>query len=173
MILIVSGTNKVNSNSKKIADYYYKLINERSSGVSRLFLDEIEFDFIRPDMYSEHSESLINIQQNYFDPATKVLFVIPEYNGSIPGILKLLIDALDVRSAFRNKKATIVGVATGRAGNLRGLDHLMSILQHMQVNVMPGSVPISKVAELINNDGTVDEATNKVIDQHIKKFLEY
>jgi NAD(P)H-dependent FMN reductase len=173
MILVVSGTNKANSNSRKIAEFYFNLISQKFDDVKRLYLDEVDFSFIRSDMYSDHSADLVNLQKQYFDPATKILFVIPEYNGSIPGILKLLIDALDVRPAFRDKKATIVGVATGRAGNLRGLDHLMSILQHMQMNVMPGSLPISKVGDLIDNNGAIDESTNKVIDQHISKFLKF
>ena len=173
MILIISGTNKKNSNTRIIANDYLNRISTKYGKVKLLCLDEIPFDFISTDMYSNHSNTIAEIQNNYINPANKFIFIIPEYNGSIPGILKLLIDSLDVKRAFRDKKATMVGVATGRAGNLRGIDHLSGILQHMHVTVMPGSLPISKVSNLVDNEGNIQGETVTAIEKHISNFISF
>jgi chromate reductase, NAD(P)H dehydrogenase (quinone) len=173
MILIISGTNKINSNTRFIANDYLNRLRLKHDKVTLLGLDEITFDFVSTGMYGNHSTTIKEIQNVHLNPATKFLFVIPEYNGSMPGILKLLIDSVDVRAAFNNKKAALVGVATGRAGNLRGLDHLAGVLQHMGVTVMPGSLPISKVGDILDIDGRVQGPTIKAIDKHIDNFLKF
>ena len=63
---------------------------------------------------------------------------------------------------FRGKKAALVGVASGRAGNLRGLDHLTDILHHLQVEVLSFKVPISKLDEVLDENGAV--ANKEILD---------
>ena len=85
--------------------------------------------------------------------ADKFWFVFPEYNGGIPGMLKLFLDAISVRAykaTFHGKKACLTGISTGRAGNLRGLDQLTNILNYLQVIVHPNKVPISSISRLKN-----------------------
>jgi NAD(P)H-dependent FMN reductase len=173
MITIISGTNKRNSNSRLIAEHYQKALTEKGHDVKMLCLSEVDFGFVNNKMYSDRPEGVNDLQSEYFDPAEKFIFVVPEYNGSIPGALKLLIDALDVRSAFREKKAALAGVATGRAGNLRGLDHLTGILHHMRTNVMPGNLPISKVKEFLDKEGNLDPDTYRLIRDHADRFLKF
>mgnify|MGYP001822238951 CR=1 FL=1 len=173
MITIISGTNKKDSNSRFIARHYLNALAGKEQEVKMLCLSEIDFSFINNMMYSDRPEYVRELQSEYFNPAEKFIFVVPEYNGSIPGALKFLIDALDVRSAFRDKKAALVGVATGRAGNLRGLDHLTGILQHMRTNVMPGNLPISKVKDFLDAEGNLDPDTNKLIEDHVSRLIKY
>jgi len=139
-----------------------------------LALDDIPYDFVTDTMYDKKSPSIPKLQEQVFNPTQKFVFVLPEYNGSIPGVLKLLIDALDVRQAFEGKKAALTGVATGRAGNLRGLDHMASILIHMRVTVMPYMLPISRVKDELDIKGELNnQATEKVVHAHVKSILEF
>ena len=67
----------------------------------------------------------------------------------------------------------MVGVADGRAGNLRGMDHLASIIHHLGGFVHPKSQPISKVSELVSQGQITDAATMDILDKMMKEFLEY
>lgn len=125
------------------------------------------------EAYDNTSIELSKIQSEVFDPSSRFIFIIPEYHGSMPGILKLLIDVLDAKTAFKNKKAALVGIATGRAGNLRGMDHLSSVLQHMGVTVMPYMLPVSRVQDELTDLHTLKEPTLKVVNRHIDEFLAF
>lgn len=174
MITVISGTNKKDSLTRVIASLYYSRLRSMNIDTRFLSLEDIDYSFINSQMYGNHPSQILKLQKEVFDPTKKFVFVLPEYNGSIPGVLKLLIDALDVRTAFQGKKAALTGVATGRAGNLRGLDHLASILQHMRVTVMPHMLPISKVKDELDVLGELNNpATQKVVNAHVASILEF
>ena len=67
-----------------------------------------------------------------------------------------------------------MGVSSGRAGNLRGMDHLTGILNYLGIHVHPNKLPISSVLGLLNEQGHIkDEMTIKVIDKQIKDVLSW
>ncbi len=106
--------------------------------------------------------------------ADAVIIVSPEYNGSYPGMFKGFIDASDVKKCFQNKKACLVGVAEGRAGNLRGMEHLTNILNYLKINVYHNKLPISRVDTLMDAQGNLTDAdTLKVIDWQLEGFLKF
>jgi NAD(P)H-dependent FMN reductase len=117
------------------------------------------------------------IEDELLIPSHKFLFVIPEYNGSFPGILKLFVDAASIRSKmsiFKGKKAALVGVATGRAGNIRGLEHFTSVMMFMGVSVLPNLLPISAINKLLNaSQNITDEGTLKSIEKQVDEFLKF
>ncbi|MEL6925942.1 MAG: NAD(P)H-dependent oxidoreductase, partial [Bacteroidota bacterium] len=123
------------------------------------------------------TQSLSDIQDRIMIPAGKFVYVMPEYNGGFPGIVKLFIDACSVReyaATFKGKKAALVGVATGRAGNLRGLDHMSGVLNHVGTIVMPNKLPISSISKLQNGHGNIDDPdTLKTLDQYVEDFLSF
>ncbi len=75
---------------------------------------------------------------------------------------------------FKNKKAALVGVASGRAGNLRGMDHLAESLNHMGAVTLPSRMPYSGMADLMDDKGNVvDEETLKTIRKHAEEFVAF
>ncbi|MCC6838141.1 MAG: NAD(P)H-dependent oxidoreductase, partial [Bacteroidia bacterium] len=92
---------------------------------------------------------------------------------SYPGILKLFFDAIHP-DLNRGKKVGLVGVASGRAGNLRGMEHLTGVLNYLGMHVHPNKLPISSVLALINESGDlVDLNTLKVLEKHISDFTQW
>lgn len=122
-------------------------------------------------------EKLKALQDNFLIPAQKFIWISPEYNGSFPGILKLFIDAISVRSyedTFPGKKSALIGVTTGRSGNIRGLDHLTGVLMHMRSIIYPWLLPISRVNELIDTGGKLThDRTITTLDDHLRGFLRF
>ena len=173
MITLISGTNRVHSLTEKFSRIYFELMKEKFPAVHFFNLAHLPPSIMEMEVYDNAPNELTKIQLEVFDASSKFVFIIPEYNGSMPGIVKLLIDVLDCKTAFNNKKASLVGIATGRAGNLRGMDHLSSILQHMGVTVMPYMLPVSRVQDELTNLHTLTEPTLKVVNRHIDEFIAF
>lgn len=171
MITIISATNRPNSNTLKIAKNYAQLM-EKQGVESKLFsLESLPADFTKTDLYNQRSENFQQLLNEYIIPAKKFVLIVPEYNGSFPGILKTFIDAVhpDIN---RGKMVALVGVSSGRAGNLRGLDHLTGILHYLGMHILPNKLPVSSVLTLLNADGTLkDENTIKVLEKQIGEFV--
>ncbi|HEX2683597.1 MAG TPA: NAD(P)H-dependent oxidoreductase, partial [Ferruginibacter sp.] len=114
MISIISGTNRKYSNTYKIAREYQHILKDKGHEAGILSLEDM-------DVFSYNS-SFEAIENNMLIPSTHLVIISPEYNGSFPGILKLLFDNSRSHEMWYHKKALLTGVATGRAGNLRGMD---------------------------------------------------
>jgi chromate reductase len=178
MITIISGTNRKNSECLSFATYYYELIKgQTSEEVKLLALENIDHSWFHDDMYTKQSEALTEVQEEYILPADKFVFFIPEYNGGFPGVIKLFIDACSVREYsrnFQNKKAALVGVASGRAGNLRGMDHLAGVLNYLGTTTMPNKLPISSIKKLKDDNGLInDKETIDVMSQHALDLIAF
>ena len=177
MILIISGTNRNDSNTKLISGYIMKCLEEESDEeVHLLLLNEMPEGVLTDSMYDIVSPELAAIQDLYVIPSNKWIIVSPEYNGSFPGVLKLFIDAISVRKYndnFADKNVALVGVASGRGGNLRGLEHLTGILHYLKMHVYYQKLPISRVEELVNNNGELEQLTQMEIKNMIKGFLKF
>ena len=173
MITVISATNRPNSNTHKIASSYMQLLEKQGVAAKLFSLERLSPDMHFIDLYGKHSEKFQQLLQEYIIPAEKFVFVVPEYNGSYPGILKLFIDAVhpDVN---RGKKAALVGVSSGRAGNLRGMDHLTGVLHYLEIYVHPNKLPVSSVLALLNEKGAIkDENTIKVLEKQIGEFIKW
>ena len=165
MITIISGTNRDN-NTKKVAKEYQRFLKARNIDTLLLSLDEQNV-FIR-------DESFIKMENEFLKPATKFIIIMPEYNGSYPGILKLMIDNTDIVKIWWHKKVLLTGVSTGRAGNLRGMDHLTGSLLYMKMLVHPNRLPISVVDKLLDAaDHFSNTATINAINTQLDEFLSF
>lgn len=158
MITIISASNRVGNLSALFANYCKQELERRGEEVKLFELNSLPESINLNSVYEYDSSVFAKIAKEYIEAAEKFLFVVPEYNGSFPGILKLFIDAIHP-SKFKDKKAALIGVAAGRAGNLRGMDHLSDILNYLQVAVMPQKLPISRINQLIDDLEIHDEVT--------------
>lgn len=89
-----------------------------------------------------------------------LLIASPEYNSSISGAFKNMIDwvsrpdegrpSLD---CFSGKVAGIMSAAAGGLGGMRMLPHLRSLLQNIQITVVPNMVGIPAAHAAFNEDG--------------------
>jgi len=152
MNLIISGTNRKHSNSLKVANFYQKELLKRGEEFEILSLEELPADIIVTDLYGNRSEAFAAIQEKVSE-AKKFVFIIPEYNGSYPGVLKLFIDACSFPASFYHKKAALVGVSSGKYGNIRGVDHFTGVCNYMRMHVLPLKMHIP----LIQNELTEEE----------------
>lgn len=163
MYTIISGTNRIGSHTEKVAREYQRILKNKN--IDAVIFTLKDFDVLRksPEFLKKESEILI--------PTKKFIFIIPEYNGSYPGVLKAMIDNSDIRKDWNYKKALLTGVATGRAGNLRGMDHLSDTLHYMKMNVFYNKLPISVIDKVMDKEGNLDEETLRVINNQLDEFI--
>jgi len=178
--LVLLGTNRDKPLSGIIATQINLLLDQKGLKYKFLSLGDLDAQNYGPEMYlkEKRSTELTKLQEETMIPAKKWIIIMPEYNGSMPGVLKAFIDLMSlkkVKETFHFKKVLLIGVAAGRAGNLRGMDHLSGILNHMKMNVFPVKQPISKIEDFVDvsdykiTDSGVSDLLSKLIDQ----FNEY
>lgn len=180
MITVISGSNRRGSECLTFARQYQTILKHLSDvPVQLLAMESIPHDYFFPEMYQKGNQapSLSAIQDEFIIPTQKMVYVISEYNGSYPGALKIFLDACSTRdrdSSFKHKKAALVGIASGRAGNLRGMDHLSDVLNHLGTVVLPNKLPISRIFSLMNEQGAItDVPTLEVMQAQAQEFLDF
>ena len=173
MITIISGTNRPHSNTLKLAKYYQKSLLKRGQESQLFSLEALPDTIIKTDLYGKRSEAFKPIQE-MMSSTEKFLFIIPEYNGSFPGVLKTFIDACDFPESFYDKKACLVGLSSGRYGNIRGLDHFAGICSYLHLNVLPLRLHISSIKlEMNDSHDLFKEDTLKFTAEQMDKFIEF
>lgn len=168
---LILGTHRPGNLSSVIFDFVGACLEERRVIVRRLRMEDLPADFLYGNEVLGSGGAVDQIARKYIAEVSKFFFVIPEYNGSFPGILKAFIDVVKP-DYFRDKKAALVGVATGRAGNLRGCDHLADVLMHLGTVVMPGALPISSLHTLLNEHRKLrDTQTCEGLRSYVDRFI--
>ena len=171
MITIISATNRTGSSTLKVAKYYQQKLIEKGAEAGLLSLMDLPTTLIATDLYGKRSAEFEPIQ-DVVTKTDKFIFIIPEYNGSFPGVLKAFIDACDFPQSFYDKKAALVGVSAGKYGNIRGVDHFTGVCHYMHLNVMPLKIHIGSVkSEFDENFNLFKEDTVKFTDEQMDKFI--
>jgi NAD(P)H-dependent FMN reductase len=173
MTLIISATNRSDSNSLKISQYYQKQLQQQGVDAQILALTDLPESIINNGKYGTINPDMVAIQE-LITNSQKFIFVVPEYNGSFPGILKLLIDSLKFPDSFFNKKSALVGHSTGKYGNIRGIDHLTGICNYVNLHVLPLKIHIPYINKEIDEHGDFfKEDTIKFTQQQINQFVNF
>lgn len=144
--------------------------------VERLAPSELSFEHVRIDhlpLYNQDFDSdyppVCQQLKAQIKAVDALLFVTPEYNRSIPGVLK---NAIDIASrpygtnAFANKPGAVIGISVGNTGTALAQQHLRNVLAYLDVAVMGQPEVFLKFS-----DGLIDEDGNIGVDS-IKKFLQ-
>jgi NAD(P)H-dependent FMN reductase len=139
-------------------------LTELGQAAQLLDLAEVKLELFVREMYdaSKMAPDLKNLQRQYISEVKKLVFFVPEYNGSYPGVLKLFLDGISVNEYSRNfkgKYVALAGVASGRAGNLRGMDHLSASIGYMGAWVLPNKLPLSNIEAMLTDGKLTDEST--------------
>ncbi|MBL8995107.1 MAG: NAD(P)H-dependent oxidoreductase, partial [Spirochaetia bacterium] len=97
-----------------------------------------------PESFKPYAEAILN--------ADGLVIVTPEYNGSMPGILKYFIDLLKFPESFEHKPVAFIGLG-GRFGALRPVEHLMQVFSYRNAHLFPERVFISEIKKQMSANG--------------------
>jgi NAD(P)H-dependent FMN reductase len=156
MITIISATNRIESFTAGVAATYAEIAMKNNLPCRLVELTNFPSFPVDDSVYRKGENPFREFAHDVFNTSERLLIVAPEYNGSFPGILKMLIDCADPE-IYRGKKVALTGVASGRAGNLRGMDHLTGIFQYLKSHVYYDKLPISQIRSLVNENRIVSD----------------
>jgi len=139
-----------------------------------LSLTDLPEGIIHPEMYEKHKLESWEPVQNLVTATSKFLFIIPEYNGSFPGILKLFIDTCKFPESFSWKKTALLGVSTGKYGNIRGVEHFTGVCHYLNMYVLPLRLHIPYIHKEFDENGDLfKEDTLKFTNQQLEQFIKF
>jgi len=174
MITIVSCTNRKNSVSLEIAKQYQTILAELGAEANILSLEELPEDYLNIALYENVGKSQqFNILREKMNFANKLVFIIPEYNGSFPGVLKAFIDGLDRRKALMNKKAALVGISEGDQGAGIALSHITDILNYCGTHVHGYRLRIPDIGNLMTDKVLTNQVYLAKLHKQAANFIEF
>jgi chromate reductase len=99
--------------------------------------------------------------REHIEAADALLVVTPEYNGSVPGVLKNALDWVSARhrgSSLWGKPVAIAGATTGRYGAIWAQQDLRKILGIAGARVLEGELPVSQAQAAFDEQGRLRDA---------------
>lgn len=171
-IVVVSSTNRPNSNTLKVSKIYQKILVARDIEAEILDFTVLPENIAFAETFGKKSPDYLALIERFVLPVKKFVFVVPEYNGSFPGILKTFLDSIHPRD-WANKDVCLVGIADDRAGNLRGMEHLTGIFNYLKMHVYHNKLPISVINKVMDAEGQFTPEQMAVCEAQIDGFLEF
>lgn len=99
-----------------------------------------------------YSDPIVKRWNQHIAEGDVFIFVTPEYNHSVPGVLKNAIDSVFVSFGFRNKVAAFVGYSAGIAGGVRAIEHLAHIAIEADMVPLRSSVVLPFIGAAFDAD---------------------
>ena len=173
MITIISATNRKGSITAKVACLYSELLRQIDVENQVMDLCDLPADFMFTNFYGSTTKPFVDIVDTYITKADRFVVISPEYHGSYPGVFKAFIDCVG-GEGIKSKKVALVGVSTGRAGNLRGMEHLTSLFHHLKAEVFSSKPKLSEIHKSLNESGEIkNPETEMLLQDQIKRFLDF
>lgn len=171
---LLIGTNRENAMTSQVAYYYEQLMSSKGMKSKKIDLKQLPQDFIVSALYHNQGKNeAFNAFQQAIDGLDKIIFFVPEYNGSFPGILKTFLDGLRYPDTMQGKKVALVGVASGVQGNAVGLSHLSDILSYMGADVLGLRVKLGDIYRHFDGQNFSHPKYEEFVKSQIDKFLAF
>jgi NAD(P)H-dependent FMN reductase len=173
MILIISGTNRPDSNTRKVTSHVETIYESIGVEFQVLDLTELPPEIFSPASYAEKPISFKRFSEAIL-ASDGVVIVTPEYNGGIPGILKYFIDMLPFPESFEQRPVCFVGLAAGIWGALRPVEQLQAIFGYRNAFIFPERVFIPGVGKLLDSTGRFTNGDiPKRLNQQAAGFVQF
>ncbi|MFY0591410.1 NADPH-dependent FMN reductase [Roseivirga sp.] len=174
MITIVVGTNRKNSVSRKVAEYYSSLLSAKSEESQIVDLVDLPADFTTTALYENNgTNEAFNGLRKKVQAADKLVFIVPEYNGSFPGVLKAFIDGLKYPEGVKDKMAAMVGISSGVQGGVFAMSHLTDIFNYLGMNVLAIKPKLAAIERNFEGGKITNDLYNQLLNGQIDRLIKF
>jgi chromate reductase len=170
-IAVVVGSIRKESFNKQFAEALIRLAPE-SFSFTHVRIDDLPL--YNQDDDGDQAESVKRLKSE-IQAADGVIFVTPEYNRSIPGVLK---NALDHGSrpygqnAWGGKPSGVIGVSVGAIGTALAQQHLRNILAYLDAPTLgQPEAFIQYKPELFDADGNISDASKGFVQKWVDAYV--
>jgi chromate reductase, NAD(P)H dehydrogenase (quinone) len=157
MITLIVGTNRPGSNTRKVAKQIEEIYTGLKVPLHVLDLAQLPSEIFSSSSYAEKPKS--------FEPFSSAVLqssglhvITPEYNGSVPGVLKYFIDMLKFPESFEQRPVCFTGLAAGIWGALRPVEQLQAIFGYRNAYIFPERVFLPQINNLLDANGRLKDA---------------
>ena len=173
-VTIICGTNRQDSMTAKIAEMYSRLFKEKGQPTQIIDLQDLPDSFISSALYDNAGkDETFNPIRKQMAASDKFVFIIPEYNGSFPGVLKTFIDGLKFPDTFMDKKATLVGISSGTQGGGLALSHFTDILNYCGCHVLALKPRLAEIERHFKDGEITHPKYRMFIEKQVRDFLDF
>ncbi|MEZ5749412.1 MAG: NADPH-dependent FMN reductase [Caenibius sp.] len=170
-IAVVIGSLRKDSFNKALAD-----------GLMRLAPENVEFHTVEIGdlpLYNQDDDDnqaeAVKRLKSEIEAADGVLFVTPEYNRSIPGVLKNAIDHASRpygQSVWGGKPAGVIGISVGAIGTALAQQHLRNILAYLDMPTLGQPEAFIQVTpEFFDDDGNIGPKSRDFVQGWVDQFI--
>jgi NAD(P)H-dependent FMN reductase len=173
MITLISGTNRPHSNTRKIVRQFEGIYTALKVPHNVLDLADLPPEIFSPSSYAEKPASFAPFTDTVLNSAG-LHVVTPEYNGSVPGILKYFIDMLKFPESFVHRPVCFTGLGAGMWGALRPVEQLQAIFSYRNAFVFSDRVFLPRINDLLDASGKLkDPELVKMLELQASGFVEF
>ena len=174
MISIISSTNRIDSRTSRVATFYKELLDSKGVESQIIDLSLLPPDFAFTALYHNQGKNeLFNEFAKKVNESEKFVFIVPEYNGSFPGILKTFIDGMEYPAGFKNKKCALLGISSGTQGSALALSHLTDIFNYMNMYVLPSKPRLAKLDAVFQNGKITDAFLADLVETQVRDLIKF
>ncbi len=174
LISVVSATSRHSSNTRIVADIYLDFLHSKGQEAQLIDLADIPADFIGHGLYNGKSDHPAwKAMQEQANATQKFVFIIPEYNGSFPGILKVWVDGLQFPSSFKGKKGGLVGISDGTQGGALAMGHFADILNYLGMNTLALRPRFIQIGKHLQEGKLINAEYLKFLDLHADQLISF
>ena len=171
-ILVVCGTNRDGALTRLLAKQVAGIHEQLGGDVDFLDIQELPADAMLPTAYKEKTPAVQSLVDRFL-ASDGVVFVIPEYNGSYPGILKLFIDMLPFPEGLDSRPCAFVGIAAGQFRSLRAVEHFQQVTGYRNAYNFPRRVFIGDSFSQFDGDKLKDEDLVQRLQDQSEGFVDF
>jgi chromate reductase len=158
-VACISGTSRPDNYTSRALAVVAEALKRKGHEVTRI--DGRELDLRFP---GQGSTSDAEALRESVKKANGIVLATPEYHGSFSAMTKLIIENLGFPSVLAGKPVALLGVAAGRIGAIKSIEHLRGVCSHVGALVVPGSVSIAGVKNVIDEAGKpLDESAERAL----------
>jgi NAD(P)H-dependent FMN reductase len=157
MLTLIVGTNRPGSNTRKVARHVEEIYAQLKVPLRVLDLAQLPPEIFSPTSYAEKPKSFQPFAEAVLQ-AEGLHVVTPEYNGSVPGVMKYFIDMLKFPESFERRPVCFTGLSAGMWGALRPVEQLQAIFGYRNAYVYPERVFMPGINNLLDDNGRIKDA---------------